>query len=53
VGGGAWDRGELLSDEHGRGVPGACGVRIEDLVIVAEQGHEVLTGLPKELTVVA
>jgi len=29
------------------------GVRIEDLVAVTTDGHEVLTGLPKALTIVA
>ena len=33
--------------------PAVCGVRIEDLVVVRDGRYEVLTGLPKELTVVA
>ena len=34
-------------------VPGLGGVRIEDLVVVTDTGHEVLTGLTKALTVVS
>jgi Xaa-Pro aminopeptidase len=33
-------------------VPGRAGARIEDLVVVTADGHEVLTGLDKALTVV-
>jgi len=33
-------------------VPGAVGVRIEDLVVVTSDGHEVLTGLSKALRIV-
>jgi Xaa-Pro aminopeptidase len=39
--------------EPGVYLPGECGVRIEDLVVVRDDAHEVLTGLPKELTVIA
>jgi Xaa-Pro aminopeptidase len=35
--------------EPGIYVPGQVGVRIEDLVAVTPDGHEVLTGLSKEL----
>ncbi|WP_354697445.1 Aminopeptidase YpdF [Paraconexibacter sp. AEG42_29] len=44
--------GHVVTVEPGVYVPGAVGVRIEDLVIVTEDGHEVLNGLTKDLTVV-
>jgi Xaa-Pro aminopeptidase len=44
--------GNVVTVEPGVYVPGAVGVRIEDLVAVTADGHEVLSGLSKELRVV-
>jgi Xaa-Pro aminopeptidase len=44
--------GNVLTAEPGVYLPGRLGVRIEDLLIVTDSGHEVLTGLDKALTVV-
>ncbi len=44
--------GNVVTVEPGVYLPGQCGVRIEDLLVVRADGHEVLTGLPTELTVV-
>jgi len=44
--------GNVVSVEPGVYLPGALGVRIEELAVVREHGCEVLTGLPRELTVV-
>ncbi len=45
--------GAVVTVEPGVYVPGECGVRIEDLLVVCADGHEVLTGLPKDLTVIS
>jgi Xaa-Pro aminopeptidase len=45
--------GSIVTVEPGIYVPGRYGVRIEDLVAVTDDGPLVLTGLAKELTVVA
>lgn len=45
--------GNVVTVEPGVYLPGECGVRIEDLLVVRPDGHEVLTGLSTELTVIA
>jgi Xaa-Pro aminopeptidase len=44
--------GNVVTVEPGIYVPGRFGVRIEDLVVVTGDGRDVLSGLPKSLTVV-
>ena len=44
--------GNIVTVEPGIYVPGAIGVRIEDLVVVTEDGCEILNGLPKALRTV-
>jgi Xaa-Pro aminopeptidase len=44
--------GTVVTVEPGVYVPGELGVRIEELVVVGDSGCEILTGLPRELTVV-
>jgi Xaa-Pro aminopeptidase len=46
------EAGNVVTVEPGVYLPGDLGVRIEDLVLVTDQGPKVLNGLPKELTVV-
>lgn len=41
--------GNVVTVEPGVYLPGEVGVRIEDLVAVGDDRHEVLSGLPKEL----
>jgi Xaa-Pro aminopeptidase len=45
--------GNVVTVEPGVYLPGVLGVRIEDLVVVGEDGPQVLTGLSKELTVMS
>jgi len=44
--------GEVVTIEPGIYLPGELGVRIEDLVVVTDEGHRNLSGLPKELQLV-
>jgi Xaa-Pro aminopeptidase len=44
--------GNVVTVEPGIYIPGRFGVRIEDLVVVTDDGREILTSISKELTVV-
>jgi Xaa-Pro aminopeptidase len=46
------ESGNVVTIEPGIYLPGLGGVRIEDLAVVRDDGVELLTSLPKELTVV-
>jgi Xaa-Pro aminopeptidase len=46
------EAGEVVTIEPGIYLPGELGVRIEDLVVVAAEGHRNLSGLPKGLQLV-
>ena len=45
--------GEVVTVEPGIYLPGKLGVRIEDFVVVTDDGYRNLSTLPKELTIVA
>jgi Xaa-Pro aminopeptidase len=49
---GSLQGGNTVTIEPGVYLPGRFGVRIEDLVVIGEDGPEVLTGFPKELVTV-
>ena len=44
--------GEVVTIEPGVYLPGELGVRIEDLVVVTEDGHDNLSSMPKDLQIV-
>lgn len=46
------EEGNIFSIEPGIYVPRLTGVRIEDLVLITKDGHEVLNAMPKELEII-
>jgi Xaa-Pro aminopeptidase len=49
---GALEPGNAVTVEPGVYLPGEFGIRIEDLVVVTDDGRDILTGFPKELVTV-
>jgi Xaa-Pro aminopeptidase len=49
----ALQAGNVVTVEPGVYLPGQLGVRIEDLLVVREDGQDVLNGLDKALTVIS
>jgi Xaa-Pro aminopeptidase len=49
---GSLETGNVVTVEPGVYLPGEFGIRIEDLVVVTDEGRDVLTGFPKELVTV-
>jgi Xaa-Pro aminopeptidase len=52
AGDGEMEAGNVVTVEPGVYLPGLLGVRIEDLVVVTRDGHDVLSSLPKTLQVI-
>ena len=46
------EKNVVISVEPGVYIPGKCGVRIEDLVLVTDGGYDNLTASPKELIII-
>jgi Xaa-Pro aminopeptidase len=46
------EAGNVVTDEPGIYLPGRFGVRVEDLVLVTEDGAQILTGVSKDLTII-
>lgn len=45
------EEGMVVTVEPGIYIPGVCGVRIEDMVLVTADGSERITGMPKDLMI--
>ena len=45
------EAGNVVTVEPGVYLPGKFGIRIEDLVVVTDDGCEILTSLSKDLTI--
>lgn len=47
-----YEAGNITSIEPGIYLPGKCGIRIEDVCVVTEEGNENISAFPKELMVI-